>query len=299
MVRSDEGPPPVEVRNLNKRYKDGTRANRDITLTIERGELLGIVGPNGAGKTTLVRQITTELLPTSGEVRVFGHDVVTEPSVVKGYMGVMPQEANLYWRLTVRHHLRIFAKLRGLSRRAASRRADELISDLRLEEHRNKPQETLSGGLRRRLLLGIASLAEPPLLVLDEPTAGLDPRSRHDLWDLLRSYKRRGAAVLLTTHNMEEAEALCDRVGIIQDGLLMALDTVDNLRAAHGFNYKVTYESSGRTVTLYGADDRSLVQKVQAEGYDQYAVSRATLEDVYLALTEQEADSAMKSPGRE
>ena len=299
MDRSDEGPPPVEVRNLTKRYKDGTRANRDITLTIERGELLGIVGPNGAGKTTLVRQITTELLPTSGEVRVFGHDAVTDPNVVKTYIGVMPQEASLYWGLTVGHHLRIFAKLRGLPRKAASRRAEELISHLHLGEHRDKPQETLSGGLRRRLLLGIAALADPPLMVLDEPTAGLDPRSRLDLWDLLRSYRRRGAAVLLTTHNMEEAEALCDRVGIIENGRLLALDTVDNLRAAHGFNYKITYESDGRTLTKYGADDKSLVQEVQAKGFDQYAVSRATLEDVYLGLTEENADSTVTSPGNE
>ena len=287
MNRHDEKAPPVEVRSLTKRYKGGTWANRDITLTIERGELLGIVGPNGAGKTTLVRQITTELLPTSGEVRVFGHNVVTDPNIVKGYMGVMPQEANLYWGLSVRHHLRIFAKLRGLPRKAASRRAEELLSDLRLQEHRDKPNEVLSGGLRRRLLLGIAALADPPLMVMDEPTAGLDPRSRHDLWDLLRNYRRKGAAVLLTTHNMEEAEALCDRVGIIQDGRLLALDTVDNLRAAHGFNYKITYETDGRTITKYGADDKALVHEVQAKGFDQYAVSRATLEDVYLALTEE------------
>ena len=132
--------------------------------------------------------------------------------------------------------MRIFANLRGLPRKAASRRAEELIADLRLQEHRDKPQETLSGGLRRRLLLGIAALASPPLMVLDEPTAGLDPRSRLDLCNLLRSYRRRGAAVLLTTHYLEEAEALCDRVGIIQNGRLLALDTVDNLRAAHGFN---------------------------------------------------------------
>ena len=299
MDTHDERAPPVEVRNLTKRYKGGTWANRDITLTITRGEILGILGPNGAGKTTLVRQITTELLPTSGEVRVFGHDVVSEPNVVKGYMGVMPQEANLYWRLTVRHHLRIFANLRGLPRKAASRRAEELIADLRLQEHRDKPQETLSGGLRHRLLLGIAALASPPLMVLDEPTAGLDPRSRLDLWNLLRSYRRRGAAVLLTTHYLEEAEALCDRVGIIQNGRLLALDTVDNLRAAHGFNYKITYESDGSTTTMYGADDRSLVQEVQAKGFDQYAVSRATLEDVYLALTEENADSTVTSPSNE
>ena len=276
----------VEVRNLNKRYRNGTWANRDITLTVARGELLAILGPNGAGKTTLVRQITTELVPTSGEIRVFGLDAVSRPNQVKGYMGVIPQETSFYWGLSVRQHLRIFGKLRGLSPRMASRRAAELVSDLGLEEHRDKPAEQLSGGLRRRLLVGIAVLAEPDLLVLDEPSVGLDPESRRDLWGLLRTYRRRGATVLLTTHSMEEAEALSDRVGIIHDGALLALDTIANLRAAHGFDYKISYLADGRTHVLYGASDAALVQQVQAKGIRQYAVSQTTLEDVYLGLTD-------------
>ena len=252
---------------------------------MRRGELLGILGPNGAGKTTLVRQITTELVPTSGEVRVFGIDAVTHPNRVKGLMGVMPQEANLYYQLSVQHHLRIFGKLRGLPRGEASGRAEELISDLRLEEHRDKAANELSGGLRRRLLLGIAALADPPLMVLDEPSAGLDPEARHELWELLRGYRRRGSTVLLTTHYMEEAEALCDRVGVIQDGRLLALDTIANLRADHGFEYKVVYEADDRPHTVYGADDRSLVRQAQSDGIREYSVSRTTLEDVYLGLT--------------
>ena len=276
---------PVEVRGLDKTYRNGTRANRDITLAVRRGELLGILGPNGAGKTTLVRQITTELVPTSGEVRVFGIDAVAHPNRVKGLMGVMPQEANLYYGLSVRHHLRIFGKLRGLPRGEASGRADELLSDLRLEEHRDKGADQLSGGLKRRLLLGIAALADPPLMVLDEPSAGLDPEARHELWELLRGYRRRGVTVLLTTHYMEEAEMLCDRVGVIQDGRLLALDTIANLRADHGFEYKVVYESDDRTHTVYGTDDRALVRQAQSDGIREYSVSRTTLEDVYLGLT--------------
>ena len=275
----------VEVRNLNKRYRNGTWANRDITLTVARGELLAILGPNGAGKTTLVRQITTELMPTSGEIRIFGLDAVSRPNEVKGYMGVIPQETNFYWGLSVRQHLRIFGKLRGLPPRMASRRATELVSVLGLEEHSDKPAEQLSGGLRRRLLVGIAVLAEPGLLVLDEPSVGLDPESRRDLWGLLRTYRRKGATVLLTTHSMEEAEALCDRVGIIHEGALLALDTIANLRAAHGFDYKISYLADGRTHVLYGASDAALVQQVQAKGIREYAVSQTTLEDVYLGLT--------------
>ena len=279
---------PLVVRGLTKRYKGGTWANRDISLAALPGEVLGILGPNGAGKTTLVRQITTELVPTSGQVLIFGHDVVAEPSVAKAFVGIVPQEATLFEYLTVHQHLRIFGKLRGLSPKHASRRAEELVRDLRLDQHRDVLVEKLSGGLRRRLLIGIAALAQPPLIVLDEPTTGLDPRSRRELWSLLRAYKERGATVLLTTHYMEEAEALCDRVGIIQHGRLLVLDTPTNLRAAHGYQFKVTYTCNGsmaQAETIYGTDDRELVERVRAMGASQYAVAPTNLEDVYLALT--------------
>ena len=277
--------PAVEVSNLTKRYRDGTLANRDISFAIQAGEFLGILGPNGAGKTTLVRQITTELIPTAGHVRVFGIDALSQPNEVKRYMGVMPQEAGLSFGLSVRHHLRIFGKLRGLPAKLASRRAEELISTLGLREHRDKSADHLSVGLRRRVFLGIASVVNPPLMVLDEPSAGLDPEARHNLWDLLRNAHRSGTTVLLTTHNMEEAEVLCDRVGIIQDGSLLTLDTVESLKAAYGHQYKIIFDSAAGTETVYGSDDRALVQQVQARGIRQYTVARTTLEDVYLSLT--------------
>ena len=277
--------PAVEVSNLSKRYSDGTLANRDISFTVEPGEFLGILGPNGAGKTTLVRQITTELIPTKGQVRVFGIDGLSRPNEVKRYMGIMPQEASLYFGLSIRHHLRIFGKLRGLPAKVAARRAEELIADLRLEEHRNKPADQLSGGLRRRLLLGIASVADPPLLILDEPSAALDPEARHYLWDFLHKTHRQGSTILLTTHNMLEAEELCDRVGIVQDGSWLACDTVAHLKAAHGYEYKITFDLNEGVETIYGSDDRTLVQQVQAQGIRQYTVSQTTLEDVYLSLT--------------
>ena len=276
--------PPVEVHNLRKRYRRGPWANDGISFAAVGGEILGIVGPNGAGKTTLIRQITTELRPTSGEVRVFGIDAVARPHAVKRLMGVMPQEGTLYWGLSVRHHLRIFAKLRGLRGRAAARRCEELIADLGLQEHRDKTTETLSGGLRRRVLLGIAAVADSPLLILDEPSVGLDPEARRDLWELLRSYRHRGKTVLLSTHYMEEAEALCSRVGIIQEGSLRAFDTVERLYAAYGYDYKITFATADGSETIYGNDDRLLVRQVQERGIDQYSVSRTTLEDVYLGL---------------
>ena len=289
--------PPIEVRSLHKRYKQGTWANRDITLSAVQGEILGVVGPNGAGKTTLVRQVTTELLPTSGEVRVFGIDAVARPRDVKGLMGVMPQEATLYWGLNVHHQFRIFGKLRGLPARTARRRRDELIADLDLEEHRTKSTEALSGGLRRRVLLGIAAIADPPLLILDEPSVGLDPEARHGLWDLLRRYRHEGKTVLLTTHYMEEAEELCDRVAIIQDGSLLALDTVGNLQSSYGYRYKITFTTTAGTRSLHGNDDRQLVERMRAMGVDRYRLTSTTLEDVYLALTGGGPESAAEEDG--
>ena len=281
-----ERPPPIEVRNLNKRYKDGPQANRDISLTVNWGEALGVLGPNGAGKTTLVRQITTELVPTSGEVRVRGIDAVANPDQAKARIGVVPQEARLFDGLSVHQHLRIFGVLRGLSRRDARQRTDELIEQLDLKAHRNVPSERLSGGLRRRLLVGVAMLAEPDVLILDEPTVGLDVESRQRLWEVIQSYRQRDAAVLLTTHYMEEAETLCDRIGIIQDGRLISIDTIANLRASIGHEYKLTYETPEGRQTIYGDNQAALADRVRAEGVDEYAVMRTSLEDVYLALTQ-------------
>ena len=279
--------PPLLVQNLSKLYKGGVWANNEINLTGKSGEILGIVGPNGAGKTTLVRQITTELLPTSGCVSVLGHDVVEEPNKVKSLLGVVPQEAALFDYLTVYQHLRIFAKLRGLKPREAGAQAQQLIQDLDLMNHRDVLVRKLSGGLRRRVLVGIAATARPPVMVLDEPTTGLDPQSRRNLWSLLRRYREEGAFILLTTHSMEEAEALCDRVGIIKGGRVLALDTVDNLRANHGFQFKITYFPNGSIsdgVTLYGADGQELADRVREMGFPQYSVGLTNLEDVYLAI---------------
>ena len=279
---------PLVLRELNKTYKGGIWANRNINLTMEPGEMLGILGPNGAGKTTLIRQITTELIPTSGTVTVLGHDAVAEPTKVKSLLGIVPQEATLLDHLTVFQHLRIFAKLRGYDGRTAKRRAEELVGELHMDDYRDERIGILSGGFRRRILIGIAALARPPLMVLDEPTTGLDPHSRRELWAMLRRYMESGTAVIITTHYMEEAEALCDRVGIIVGGQLVALDTVANLRTDHGYEFKITYYANGASrdpITLYGATEQQLVAQVRAKGEDQFILSNTNLEDVYLALT--------------
>ena len=287
---------PLLVENLSKQYKGGLWANQGIDLIGNAGEILGILGPNGAGKTTLVRQITTELLPTSGSVDILGYDAVREPNKVKSLLGVVPQEATLFDYLTVHQHLRIFAKLKGVKPGDSAAVADRLIQELELTDHRNVEVNNLSGGLKRRVLLGIASVGRPAVMVLDEPTTGLDPQSRRNLWGVLRRARERGAFVLITTHSMEEAEALCDRVGIIQDGKVLALDTVSNLRTNHGYQFKVTYfpnespsESAngpaGEPVTIYGADDQELIAKMQEKGIQQFSVWKTSLEDVYLNMT--------------
>ncbi len=287
-VTMPAGDSPLVISHLSKRYKGGVQANSDISLTANHGEILGILGPNGAGKTTLVRQITAEISPSSGEIYVGGLNIVTDTMAVKNILGIMPQDSTLFAYLTVHQHLRIFAKLRGIPPGKAASRADELMEELSLTEYRDVEISKLSGGLIRRVMVGIAALSNPPVLVLDEPTTGLDPQSRRNLWALLRRYQQRGSFVLLTTHSMEEAEALCTRVGIIKGGRLLAFDTVDNLRAQHGFQFKVTYYPYGPEnpgTTIYGADDQALISQVSELGHQQFTVGRPTLEDIYLAMT--------------
>ena len=169
-------PLAVRARGLVKRYKDGTEANRGIDLEVRSGELISILGPNGAGKTTFLRQVTTELRPSSGSVEIFGVDAVVEPRRVKQMMGITPQEAGLFESLTVREHFELFARLKGLPKAEARGATREVIESLGLIAEAKKRISTLSGGQRRRILIGLALLGHPPLLVLDEPTTGLDPR---------------------------------------------------------------------------------------------------------------------------
>ena len=281
----------IEVSNLSKRYGRGVLANDNIHLQVAPGELFSLLGPNGAGKTTLVRQITGELMPTDGEVRVFGIDVVRQPREARRLLGIVPQEAGLFGYLTVREHLRYFGRLRGLSTQAVAGRVQELMQELNLTEHGRKQASQLSGGLKHKLLVGIAMMAHPRALILDEPTTGLDPQSRREVWDLIRHYQRQGAAVLLTTHYMEEAEYLSERVGVISQGRLVAVGTVEELHARIENRFKLTYKSPGTTnylrerVTVYGRTVDELHRRVDELGLEEYDIAKTNLEDIYLELT--------------
>ena len=286
-VISDRHAPAIEVRDLTKRYRGGVLANDAVTLDIAAGVVFGLLGPNGAGKTTVVRQITGELAPTSGTIRVLETDVLRHPLAAKRLMGVVPQEASPYLHLTPLEHLTFFGRLHGLDRASAQRRAQELVADLGLGDHARVPSSQLSGGLKRKLLVANALVSEPPVLILDEPTTGLDPHSRREVWALIRSFRGQGTTVLITTHYMEEAEALCDQVAIIDSGRILARGTVEELRALCRNRYKAIYEGDdgNRHQVIYGQSHEQVVEALNRRGVQEFTIAKTNLEDLYLELT--------------
>jgi ABC-2 type transport system ATP-binding protein len=235
--------PAVEVTGLTKVFEKGRRtiwqrmrreadkreqfvAVNGIDLRVERGEIFGVLGPNGAGKTTTLRMLATLLEPTSGEVRILGIDVSTHPREVRASLGAMLSgERSLYWKLTARENLEYFAALYHVPPKEQRARIDGALLAVKLADRADDYVERYSTGMRQRLALARALLPDPPLVILDEPTVGLDPQSARDLRDRVRELKRQGRTVLLTTHYMEEADQLCDRIAIIDHGEIVALDT--------------------------------------------------------------------------
>jgi lipooligosaccharide transport system ATP-binding protein len=230
----------ITANNLVKEYGP-LRAVDSIDFEIQKGEFFGFLGPNGAGKTTVMRITYCFMPPTSGEVRVFGIDVLRDPSRIKGRIGVMPQESNLDPDLTVLENLVVYARYFDIPRKESLPRAMELLDFVELNEKSGVKIDHLSGGMKHRLLLARALINNPELLILDEPTTGLDPRSRHHVWDMLNRLKAKGATLVLTTHYMEEAERLCDRVAIMDLGKIVAIDTPERLMTAHGGNLEDVY----------------------------------------------------------
>ncbi len=275
----------VVVRGLVKRYRDGTEANRGLDLDVCQGEIVAILGPNGAGKTTFLRQLSTELRPTAGTISVFGIDAVAEPHAAKRLMGITPQEAGLFETLTVRQHLELFARLKGLAPAEAAEETVRLIEELNLAEHAQRRVITLSGGQRRRILIGVALIGRPPLLILDEPTTGLDPASRRDVWDALRRAVRAGASIVLSTHYMEEAERLSDRVAIISGGRLIACGSVPELMSGIRESYRLRwYDDTGDVRIDRYESFGDLQECIGRKRLSEYSIERASLEDVYFEL---------------
>ncbi|MFD4365939.1 ATP-binding cassette domain-containing protein [Rhodococcus sp. NPDC058521] len=225
--------PAIEAEGLVKLFGN-QRAVDGVSLTVPTGTVYGVLGPNGAGKTTTVRMLATLLRPDGGHGRIFGHDVVEEPTAVRSLVGVTGQYASVDEDLTATENLVIFSRLLGLSRTAARRKSSELLEEFGLTEAASKPLKNFSGGMRRRLDLAASLLSHPPLLFLDEPTTGLDPRTRAQMWDTIRRLVAEGSTVLLTTQYLEEADQLADRIAVIDRGKVIADGTADELKASVG-----------------------------------------------------------------
>jgi lipooligosaccharide transport system ATP-binding protein len=230
----------VTAKKLTKDY-NSLRAVDAVDFEIMRGECFGFLGPNGAGKTTVMRIVYCFMPPSSGEVKVFDMDVMRNPSAIKARIGVMPQEDNLDPDLSVLENLIVYARYFDISKKDSSPLAWELLGFVELKEKANVKIDKLSGGMKRRLILARSLINNPELLILDEPTTGLDPHSRHSVWQKLGQLKTKGTTLILTTHYMEEAEILCDRVAIMDSGKILIIDTPPNLMSIHGGNLEDVY----------------------------------------------------------
>jgi ABC-2 type transport system ATP-binding protein len=223
--------PAIEVEQLVKRYgRVPYNAVDGISFSVQRGEIFGLLGPNGAGKTTTIGILTTSILPSSGRATIAGVDIVADPIGAKQRIAVMPQRANLDQSLRVHDILTLHAAYHGVPRATRKAQADKLLAELGLSERGKEKVTPFSGGMGQRVMLARALMHEPEVLFLDEPTNNLDPQSRLFLWDRIRSLHERGVTVVLTTHNMEEADQLCERVAIMNHGRILALDTPEKLK---------------------------------------------------------------------
>jgi ABC-2 type transport system ATP-binding protein len=260
----------IRTDDLRKTYttsRGDVQAVRGISLDVAPGEFFGLLGPNGAGKSTTIGMLTTLIVPTGGRAWVSGIDVVADPVGVKRTIGVVPQNNTLDMQLSVTENLEFRSRFFGLSRREALRRADQLLTAFGLTDRARAMATDLSGGQARRLMIARALVHRPDVLFLDEPTAGLDPQTRVNLWDTLQALHDEGQTILLTTHYMEEAEALCDRVAVIDHGRVLAAGTVDELKQGAGADTVITVRYEGGTPTELGAlADRPGVSKIETDG---------------------------------
>lgn len=226
----------VDIRGLRKTYpgKPPVEAVKDIDLSVSRGELFGLLGPNGAGKSTTISICTTRSLPTAGQVSISGIDVVAHPAEARRNMGVVTQFNTLDRQCTVAENIYYHCRYFGMSHAQSTHKAQELLELFKLTEREKAFVAQLSGGLAQRVQIARAIAHEPQVLFLDEPSAGLDPQTRLALWDIIRVLRQRGITILLTTHYMEEADALCDRVAIIDHGRILVCDTPENLKSSVG-----------------------------------------------------------------
>jgi lipooligosaccharide transport system ATP-binding protein len=296
----------VGAENLRKTFGAFTAVD-GVSLRVEAGECFGILGPNGAGKTTTIRMLYGFTPKSGGMLQIFGLDIDSELRAIKARIGVCQQENNLDPDLTVQQNLELFARYFDIPRRQAREKAEELLDFIALAHRRNDNVPTLSGGMMRRLVLARALINDPELLILDEPTTGLDPQARHQVWHRLDELKGRGLTILLTTHYMEEAARLCDRLVIMDHGRILVEGRPHDLVQAHVGREVIEvlspgqplrdyvrqqgleHEDLGHRLIIYSGQSDELYHRL-AETYcrEGCTLRQATLEDVFLRLTGRE-----------
>lgn len=224
----------LNIQNLRKTYDNGVEALKGVSLTVEEGDFFALLGPNGAGKTTIIGIITSLVNKTSGEALIFDASIDTDPSTAKTYIGVVPQEFNFNIFAKVIDIVLTQAGYYGIPRKEALPRAEQLLKDLGLWEKRNSPAQSLSGGMKRRLMIARGLIHNPKLLILDEPTAGVDVEMRLGMWDFLRKLNKEGTTIILTTHYLDEAEELCRNIAIINKGAIVVNESMQKLLESQG-----------------------------------------------------------------
>ena len=309
--------PAVEAIDLVKHFGDNAAVD-GVSFVVPEGTVLGLLGPNGAGKTTVVRMLTTLSVPTSGTGRVAGHDIIKEPDAVRRSMGLTGQAATVDELLTGRENLRLIGRLYGLPRKYIQEASESLLERFSLADAGNRIAKTYSGGMRRRLDLAVSLIAAPPVLFLDEPTTGLDPRSRSELWEVLRGLVREGTTLLLTTQYLEEADHLADDIVVIDKGKVIAAGTPTQLKDQAGAasvvvtltnaadlrraeelirtcSPEVYVEEGSRRLTAHaaGLGDMTRIGTVFEQSgiaVDDLGLKRPSLDDVFLHLTGHRAE---------
>ena len=297
----------IEAKQLIKRYGDFT-AVAGIDFQVRKGESFGFLGPNGAGKSTTMRIIAATLTRSGGEITILGKDPEKFGPEIKAHLGVVPQADNLDAALTVEENLYIYGRYFGLSKKFIKPKIEELLEFAQLTDKRTVKVDALSGGMKRRLTIARALISEPEILMLDEPTTGLDPQARHILWDRLFRLKEQGVTLLITTHYMDEAEQLCDRLMVMDKGLIMAEDSPAGLIKTYSTKevVEVRFGSDRNTVVapqlqemverievlpdrilMYADDGEALLHTLNQKGLHPLTslVRRSSLEDVFLRLT--------------
>ena len=297
----------IEIKNLHKKY-DNVHAVKGIDLSIKKGEFYGLLGPNGAGKSTTINSITSLVKPTSGEVKILGKDIVSDFRYARSQVGIASQELSNDWFFPLEELLYYQAGFYGITRKNSKKRIEYILEKLGLYEHRKKKMRMLSGGMKRRLQIAKALVHDPQILILDEPTAGVDVELRHDLWEYLKELHAEGKTILLTTHYIDEAELLCERVGIIDSGKLIVEDTVKNLKnmvnksgitihtkgnflnldkILNNFNPYIDQNKIEILTKTPTSDLPEIILKLSENNIkiEDIQLSQASLEDVFLELT--------------